>query len=202
MYWRLVHDSQASNTGARPSVAWSRRLRRLPCPCSCSCRHASRRRRPAPYSRSCLCRSAWGGRACSAQSAGDRRWRKACCSVPVVCAFKRADVPPRRPANAAARARLCTVLVFMRDTFHGWAAQCPALDVIVEDLQLQVSWKSGDKECLRAETNCYAHESAAGSKGYKLSATGERLTCRPVNAKGGVPRYLFVTIRPPVSLTP
>jgi len=40
-------------------------------------------------------------------------------SLCAVCAWRRTDVPPSKPATAAARARLCTVVVFMKSTFLG-----------------------------------------------------------------------------------
>ena len=38
-------------------------------------------------------------------------------SLCAVCAWSRTDVPPSKPATAAARARLCTVFFFMKSTF-------------------------------------------------------------------------------------
>jgi hypothetical protein len=40
-------------------------------------------------------------------------------------ALRRAVVPPRRPAKAAASARLLTVEVFMKSSFLGWSRRCP-----------------------------------------------------------------------------
>jgi hypothetical protein len=73
---------------------------------------------------------------------------------PVAWAFKRADVPPRSPA--AARARLCTVLLFMRNTFRGWAAQFPALDVmVVEDCNCESVENPVTNEPMEANPNLF-----------------------------------------------